>query len=106
VLHLVFAFPGFQTYNVLINLNNPLVQAVLRAMLDDGDYFFFVLNAQAMSRLSGRTSGATGWPSCAPTGHVCSMPPRRRSNPSRSSRRSPPIPIRQVSCSVGSVEIM
>jgi len=46
VLHLVFAFPGFQTYNVLINPNNLLVQAVLRTMLDDGDYFFFALNAQ------------------------------------------------------------
>src|SRR5713101_4726427 len=46
VLHLVFAFPGFQTYNVLINPNNPLVQAVLRTMLDDGDYFFFALNPQ------------------------------------------------------------
>jgi len=46
VLHLVFAFLGFQTYNVLINPNNPLVQAVLRTMLDDGDYFFFALNAQ------------------------------------------------------------
>ena len=46
VLHLVFAFPGFQTYNVLINPHNPLVQAVLRTMLDDGDYFFFALNTQ------------------------------------------------------------
>src|SRR5712692_5214306 len=46
VLHFVLAFPGFQTYNVLINPNNPLVQAVLRTMLDDGDYFFFALNAQ------------------------------------------------------------
>ena len=46
VLHLVFAFPGFQTYNVLINPNNPLVQAVLRTMLDDGDYFFFALTSQ------------------------------------------------------------
>ena len=46
VLHLVFAFPGFQIYNVLINPNNPLVQAVLRTMLDDGDYFFFALSAQ------------------------------------------------------------
>jgi hypothetical protein len=43
VLHLVLAFPGFQTYNVLINPNNVLVQAVLRTMLDDGDYFFFAL---------------------------------------------------------------
>jgi hypothetical protein len=46
VLHLVFAFPGFQTYNVLINPNNLLVQAVLRTMLDDGDYFFFALQPQ------------------------------------------------------------
>jgi hypothetical protein len=46
VLHLVFAFPGFQTYNVLINPNNLLVQAVLRTMLDDGDYFFFALHPQ------------------------------------------------------------
>jgi len=49
VLHLVFAFPGFQTHNVLINPHNPhnpLVQAVLATMLDDGDYFFFALNAQ------------------------------------------------------------
>jgi len=46
VLHLVFVFLGFQTYNVLINPNNPLVQAVLRTMLDDGDYFFSALNTQ------------------------------------------------------------
>jgi hypothetical protein len=46
VLHLVFAFPGFQTYNVLINPNNLVVQAVLRTMLDDGDYFFCALQPQ------------------------------------------------------------
>ena len=46
VLHLVFAFPGFQTYNVLINPNNLVVQAVLRTMLDDGGYFFFALQPQ------------------------------------------------------------
>jgi len=46
VLHLVFAFPGFQTYHVLLNPNNMLVQAVLRTMLDDGDYFFFALQPQ------------------------------------------------------------
>jgi hypothetical protein len=46
VLHLVFAFPGFQTYNVLINPKNLVVQAVLRTMLDDGDYFFFALQPQ------------------------------------------------------------
>ena len=46
VLHFVCAFPGFQTYNVLINSNNLVVQAVLRTMLDDGDYFFFALQPQ------------------------------------------------------------
>jgi hypothetical protein len=46
VLHVVFAFLGFQTYNALINPHNPLVQAVLRTMLDDGDYFFFALTPQ------------------------------------------------------------
>jgi hypothetical protein len=46
VLHFVLAFPGFQTYNVLINPNNLVVQAVLRTMLDDGDYFFFALQPQ------------------------------------------------------------
>jgi len=44
VMHFVFEFYGFQTYNVLINPNNPLVQAVLATMLDGGDYFFFALN--------------------------------------------------------------
>jgi hypothetical protein len=46
VLQLVFAFPGFQTYNVLINPNTLVVQAVLRTMLDDGDYFFFALQPE------------------------------------------------------------
>ena len=46
VLHFVVAFPGFQTYNVLINPNNLIVQAVLRTMLDDGEYFFFALHPQ------------------------------------------------------------
>ncbi|MGE3542273.1 MAG: hypothetical protein AB7N91_33275 [Candidatus Tectimicrobiota bacterium] len=46
VLHLAFVFPGFQTYNVLINPNTLVVQAVLRTMLDDGDYFFFALQPQ------------------------------------------------------------
>jgi hypothetical protein len=31
VLHMVFAFPGFQTSNVLIHPNHPLGPAVLRA---------------------------------------------------------------------------
>jgi hypothetical protein len=45
VLHFALAFYGFQTYNVLINPNHPLVQAVLERMLADGEYFFFALGA-------------------------------------------------------------
>ena len=101
VLHLVFAFPEFQTYNVLINPHNPLVQAVLRTMLDDGDYFFFALNTQGQITAFRRTSGSKAWPSCAPTVRVCSRPPRRRRNTSRPSRRLPPIPIQQGSAPVG-----
>lgn len=43
VIHFAFEFYGFATYNVLINPNNSLVQAVLEHMIDDGDYFFFSL---------------------------------------------------------------
>lgn len=46
VLHLACVFPGFQTYNVLINPNNLVVQAVLRTMRDDGDDFCFALQPQ------------------------------------------------------------
>ena len=43
VVHFAFAFYGFQTYNVLVNPNNPLVQIVLTTMVESGDYFVFVL---------------------------------------------------------------
>ena len=43
VIHFAFEFYGFETYNVLVNPNNPLVQAVLRTILNSGDYFFFAL---------------------------------------------------------------
>jgi hypothetical protein len=43
VLRFVFQFYGFETYNALINPNNPLAQAVLRAMVESGDYYFFAL---------------------------------------------------------------
>ena len=46
VIHFIFEFYGFKTYNVLINPNNPLVQTVLATMVTHGDYFFFALNAQ------------------------------------------------------------
>jgi hypothetical protein len=45
VIHFAFAFYGFETYNVLVNPNNPLVRTVLTTMVDSGDYFFFALNA-------------------------------------------------------------
>ena len=44
-MHFVFEFYGFQTYNVLTNPNNPLVQTVLDRMISDEDYFFFALEA-------------------------------------------------------------
>ena len=44
VLHFAFEFYGFQTYNVLLNPNNPLVRAVLEIMVEGGDYFFFALS--------------------------------------------------------------
>lgn len=45
VIQFVFEFYGFSQYNVLINPNNPLVQTVLTTMVESGDYFFFVINA-------------------------------------------------------------
>ncbi len=45
VVQFVFSFYGFETYNVLVNPNNLLVRTVLSLMVENGDYFFFVLNA-------------------------------------------------------------
>ena len=45
VIHFAFDFYGFETYNVLINPNNPLVQSVLTMMVESADYFFFALDA-------------------------------------------------------------
>jgi hypothetical protein len=44
VIHFAFEFYGFKTYNVVVNPNNPLVQAVLAQMIQGGDYFFFLLH--------------------------------------------------------------
>jgi hypothetical protein len=60
VLHVVFAFLGFQTYNVLINPHNLLVQAVLRTMLDDGDSFFFALTPQGQGTAFRADIGSEG----------------------------------------------
>ena len=45
VVHFVFNFYGFQTYNVLLNPNNSIVQSVLHTMMESGDYFFFTLDS-------------------------------------------------------------
>ncbi len=45
VIHFAYEFYRFQTYNVLVNPNNPLVQAVRNRMIADEDYFFFALEA-------------------------------------------------------------
>ena len=45
VVQFVFTFYGFETYNVLVNSANLLVQTVLTTMVTRGDYFFFALDA-------------------------------------------------------------
>jgi hypothetical protein len=39
VIHFAFEFRGFETYNVLLNPSNGLVQAVVRSMVERGGYF-------------------------------------------------------------------
>ncbi|NJM66890.1 MAG: hypothetical protein HC851_15100 [Acaryochloris sp. RU_4_1] len=46
VIHFAFEFYGFKTFNVLINPNNLIVQAVLKRMIETGDYFFFAIDEQ------------------------------------------------------------
>lgn len=43
VVHFAFEFYGFKTYHALVNPSNPLVQAVLKTMLESRDYFFFAI---------------------------------------------------------------
>jgi hypothetical protein len=43
VVHFAFHFYNFETFNVLVNPNNPLVQAVLTTMVNSGEHFFFAL---------------------------------------------------------------
>ena len=45
VVHFAFDFYGFETYNVLVNPNSPLVQTVLTMMVESAAYFFFALDA-------------------------------------------------------------
>jgi hypothetical protein len=46
VLHLTFEFYGFETYHVLLNPNNPVVQAVVASMIDRGGYFILALGRE------------------------------------------------------------
>jgi hypothetical protein len=43
VVHFAFEFYGFGTYNVLLNPNNPVVQAVFNIMIENGEYFFLAI---------------------------------------------------------------
>ena len=45
VVHFVFEFYGFATYNVLINPNDTVARLVLNTMIETGDYFFFALDS-------------------------------------------------------------
>lgn len=45
MVHFAFECYGFETYNALVNPNNPLARAVLTAMVESGDYFFFALDS-------------------------------------------------------------
>ena len=103
VLQLVFAFPGFQTYNVLINPNNLVVQAVLRTMLDDGDYFFFALQPEGQVTAFRAEIGSDSLAVLRANRPASRHRPRRTPNTSRRSRRSRPIPSQPGASSRGSV---
>ncbi len=45
VVHFAFDFYGFETYNALVNPNNPLVRTVLTMMVESGDYYFFAVTS-------------------------------------------------------------
>ena len=55
VIHFGFEFYGFQSYNVLLNPNNAIVQSVLQAMIESNDYFFFSLDNQSGSATAFRS---------------------------------------------------
>ena len=47
--HFAFEFYGFKQYHTLMNPSNPLVQVVLKTMLETRDYFFFSIEEQSGS---------------------------------------------------------
>lgn len=46
IIQFAFEFYGFGMYSVLLNPSNPQVQMVLRAMLNGGDYFILLIDAE------------------------------------------------------------
>ena len=48
-VHFAFEFYGFKQYHTLMNPSNPLVQVVLKTMLETRDYFFFSIEEQSGS---------------------------------------------------------
>ena len=44
-VHFAFECYGFVTYYALVNPNTPLARAVVEAMVESGDYFFFALDS-------------------------------------------------------------
>ena len=46
VIHFAFEFYGFKTFNILINPNNAITQAVLEQMIESADLFFFAIDEQ------------------------------------------------------------
>ena len=49
VVHFAFEFYGFKRYHTLVNPSNPLVQVVLKTMLENRDYFFFSIEENSGS---------------------------------------------------------
>ena len=49
VVHFAFEFYGFKQYHTLMNPSNPLVQVVLKTMLENRDYFFFSIEEKSGS---------------------------------------------------------
>ena len=44
LIHFILHFQGFQTYDILLNPNNPLVRTVVEVMRETEQYFFFMFN--------------------------------------------------------------
>ena len=45
VVHFAFECYGFETYNALVNPNTSLARAIVEAMAESRDYFFFALDS-------------------------------------------------------------